>query len=571
MQQPVLAEWTTAPGDNAKHRKARGAFFTPPAVADTIVRWAVRTPGDRVLEPSCGEAVFLRAAGRRLRELTGGPVPPGLLHGVELHADTVHRADEVLAGAGLPATIRRGDFLEVPARPEHDVVVGNPPFIRYQGFTGDARLAGQRAAAAQGVKLTGLASSWAPFVVHAAGLLRPGGRLGMVLPGELLNRNYAGAVRQFLLQRFARVTVVLFERRIFPEVSEEVVLLLAEGQGGCDGLRVHHVGALEEVAALLAVGDGDATWSPPAEQAPWTAAHLPPGVLDTYAALSAGGAFAPLQTWGAPRLGIVTGSNRFFMLTALEVADRGLGDDDVVPVSPPGSRHLRSLSFSARDWAGMGESGAAVYLFRPAATDEPSLSAGARRLIREGRDAGVADAYKCRVRRPWWRVPDQAPPDAFVTYMNHDAVQLASNDAGVRCVNSVHGLRFDPDLGPARALLPLSAMNSVSRLSGELVGRSFGGGMLQLLPREAARLLVPGPELLRRCADDLRGIEPGVRSALRRGEVDAAVEAVDEVVLGRDRLGTGPQVGALRAAHAALRGRRMSRSGGAAGYGTSSL
>jgi hypothetical protein len=43
-------------------QKARGAFFTPPAIAEFLSRWAVRAPDARVLDPTCGEAVFLLAA-----------------------------------------------------------------------------------------------------------------------------------------------------------------------------------------------------------------------------------------------------------------------------------------------------------------------------------------------------------------------------------------------------------------------------------------------------------------------------------------------------------------------------
>jgi adenine-specific DNA-methyltransferase len=43
-------------------RKARGAFFTPPAIANFLAAWAVRDdPSAQVLDPSCGESVFLLA------------------------------------------------------------------------------------------------------------------------------------------------------------------------------------------------------------------------------------------------------------------------------------------------------------------------------------------------------------------------------------------------------------------------------------------------------------------------------------------------------------------------------
>lgn len=64
-----------ASDDAADLRKARGAFFTPPAIASFIVDWAVREPTDRVLEPSAGEAEFLVHAVRRMSSL----VPTGSL------------------------------------------------------------------------------------------------------------------------------------------------------------------------------------------------------------------------------------------------------------------------------------------------------------------------------------------------------------------------------------------------------------------------------------------------------------------------------------------------------------
>lgn len=54
--------------------------------------------------------------------------------------------------------------------------------------------------------------------VHSALFLKPGGRLGLVLPAELLSVNYAAQVREFLMRRFARVRLVLFTERVFPGV-----------------------------------------------------------------------------------------------------------------------------------------------------------------------------------------------------------------------------------------------------------------------------------------------------------------------------------------------------------------
>jgi tRNA G10 N-methylase Trm11 len=184
--------------DTPQLRKARGAFFTPPEISRYVAEWSVRKAADRVLEPSCGEAGFLVEAGRKLESLG---VPPLLLGdqlcGVEIHEASAGEAAAVLKAAGLHANIHIGDFFEHRPAELFDALIGNPPYVRYQQHVGDARAKSLEAALAQGVRLSGLASSWAAFVVHAASFLKPDGRLGLVLPAELLTVKYAAEVRRY--------------------------------------------------------------------------------------------------------------------------------------------------------------------------------------------------------------------------------------------------------------------------------------------------------------------------------------------------------------------------------------
>ncbi|MBA3744809.1 N-6 DNA methylase, partial [Sporichthya sp.] len=473
--------------DSAALRKARGAFFTPAALCNYVVEWAVRCGTDRVLEPSCGEAAFLLPAADRLRAL-GAHAPD--LHGHELHRSSAEAALAALTGAGHDARISVGDFLATPAEARFDAVIGNPPYVRYQDFDGPARAVGRRAALSAGVSLTRLASSWAAFTVHAAAFLRPGGRLGLVLPAELLSVNYAADVRSFLMRRFGRVRLVLFTERVFPGVMAEVVLLLAEGEGPASHCELLQVQDLEE---LTAATGAESTWAPPASAGKWTAALLPGGVRDLYAGLTADPAFGTLHDWGETTLGAVTGNNRWFALSPQRVAELGLSSGDVVPLSPPGSRHLREPAFTATAWRALGDAGARTWLFRPAETP----SAAAADYIRAGERDGVPGAYKCRVRRPWWRVPLVPPADLLLTYMNADRPHLTGNRARVHHLNSVHGVYLRPGLRRVGAdLLPLAALNTVTLIGAETVGRAYGGGLLKLEPREADVLPVPSATLL---------------------------------------------------------------------------
>lgn len=535
--------------DAPELRKARGAFFTPPEVCEFIAAWALRSADDTVLEPSAGEAAFMVAAATRLAAL--GATNPAL-DGYELHYESATRAMSLLRDAGFPsADIKVGDFLRAPSSPSYSAVMGNPPYIRYQGFTGEAREAGRLAAQAQGVELTGLASSWAPFVVHAASFLQPLGRLALVLPAELLSSNYAASVREFLLRRFGSVRVILFDKHVFPGVQTEALLLLAEGAGGTNEVaftRVHRAADLGSAQPALVL-------HPATPSARWTTALVDADALDTVALLTGAGSIAPLETWGRVNLGAVTGNNRYFTMSPAEAKARRLQPEELVPISPPGSSHLRALSLTRGQWTQLGEAGERTLLFRPGANP----SRAALRFIKEGERDGVHEAYKCRVRAPWWRVPVGPPPDLFFTYMNSETTQLCANPLRLLHLNSLHGLYMTPALRRLAPALALASLNSATMLSAEVVGRSYGGGILKMEPREAARLAVPSPQALAPLAPLLSSAVPRVRAMLRRGDLPAAVSEVDELVLVKG-LGLDPErVHELRRSRSLLATRRRTR------------
>ncbi|HZY77471.1 MAG TPA: N-6 DNA methylase [Jatrophihabitantaceae bacterium] len=538
------------PGDTDALRKARGAFFTPAPIARFVAEWAIRSAADAVLEPSCGEAVFLHEAGRGGRHR-------GPLIGIELHAESAAEAQRTLRAEEIAAEIRSGDFFLTEPSGDFDAVIGNPPYVRYQDFAGDSRARSRAAALRAGVSLTGLASSWAAFTVHSALFLKPGGRLGLVLPAELLTVNYATDVRRFLMQHFRSVGLVMFVERVFPGVLEEVVLLLADGfdpsgQNGTDHCDVYQVQNADDLSSSPVANK----WRPASRSAKWTASLLAADAAGVFAEITSDDRFGLLQDWGETTLGMVTGNNGYFALSPERADELALSADDLVPLSPPGSRHLRGLAFTTAARHALGEQGSATWLFRPTARP----SAAAQRYIDEGEARGVHLAYKCRVRTPWWRVPYLKPADLLLTYMNADAPRLVTNRARAHHLNSVHGVYLRPELRRAGAdLLPLACLNSATLVGAETVGRAYGGGMLKLEPREADALPVPGPAFLAAHREAISALRPAVVRALSRGRLADAVAVVDEVLL-VDALGLDAAgLHAIRDARSLLAARRTAR------------
>jgi len=144
--------------------------------------------------------------------------------------------------------------------------------------------------------------------------------------------------------------------------------------------------------------------------------------------------------------------------------------------------------------------------------------------------------------------------------MNADVPRVAANAARALHLNSVHGIYLDEsckELGIE--MLPLVSLNSVTLLHGEVVGRSYGGGVLKIEPREADRWAFPSPALVRRRLRQLRAVRDVVAQSLSNGDVAGASRAVDQALFGRTRLVSKDDLEAVRKAHRALQLRRATR------------
>jgi hypothetical protein len=507
-----------------------------------------------VLDPSFGGLVFMHASRARLSGLGASKASAARqIFGVDVDSAASERAasDEWL---NLRAAnfLNRDFFSVAPSEmPPMDAVVGNPPYIRYQSFKGSAARARELSLAA-GVKLSRLASSWAPFVVHATSFLATGGRLAQVLPAELLHAQYAKPVIEYLCREFAQITVVAFDERVFPGALEDIVLLFADGRGasGVGELRVISCSTVADLAESLEAGDGRLLSGESVDDhRDLLGQLLPPDSLALYRRLKHHDDVERLGHLASVDIGIVTGANKFFLLGEREADEL---DDRLLQPAIGKAVQLAGARFSSQDHEALLAAGRPGLMFTASREWSKGVLRTAAGHISRGEEKGFHERYKCRIRDPWWELPlpNDGPPDLLLTYCSNEHPRMALNEASVISTNTLHGVRLtDPELAPR---LAAGFYNSLTLLSAEIVGRSYGGGVLKLEPTEAEALLIPP------LAPSLGACLPQVDEAIRSRDSELALDLVDELTLKPLGL-TGPEIDDLRRARAQLRERRRSR------------
>ena len=505
-------------------QKTFGAFYTDERVAHSIVKWAIRRPGDLVLDPSCGEGVFLASATEQLRSM-GSRKPQ--VWGIDLDHGAIQTTSARVSGPKLIHT----DFFSVEpgSIPFFNAVIGNPPFIRYQTFNGEKRSSALARAREAGVNIGQLSSSWAPFLVHATSFLMKGGRLGMVVPVELGHAQYAREVLQFLLRKFGRIQVRTFRKKLFPDLSEDTNLLFCEDFGTpCSWFSVVILKSIDEEDSEKLIEQPVDIEALRNGKVRLNRYLLGPKVRHLYEDLSQQPGVARLGTAADVGIGYVTGCNDFFHLSLQECRHWRIPAGYLRP-AVLSLAEIEGVVLRKMDWTKLARRGKKCYLLAIPPVVEDKLPQCLQAYLREGETLGVPGRFKCRVREPWFSVPHVRVADAFLSYMSGEGPRLVSNRADLVAPNTLHLLRTDKGWKPE--VLIGGWHSSLTKLSCEIEGHALGGGLLKLEPSEAENVLIALPY-----PSEAPGLVQELDKLIRERDRQAANELADRRVL-RRRLG----------------------------------
>ncbi|MGC9014801.1 MAG: N-6 DNA methylase, partial [Thermoproteota archaeon] len=249
-----------------EERHRLGQFYTPPPIAELIVKWAVRSPEDKVLDPAVGSGTFLIKAYQRLKELNKEVSHEKILkqlYALDINPFPAHLTAMNLAmrnvrhpTSEMNVIVRdffqlmyeqkyfvaysiktpRGERQRQISIPKFDALVANPPYTRWTEIPNTTReLIGKTigellkkynltARVSQGIE----PGIYMHFIMWGLNFLKEGGRLGMIISDSWLQTDYGVDFGKFLLDHFKINALIDISSRVFPVPLIGACIILLE-------------------------------------------------------------------------------------------------------------------------------------------------------------------------------------------------------------------------------------------------------------------------------------------------------------------------------------------------------
>jgi adenine-specific DNA-methyltransferase len=465
----------------ASVEKLRGGFYTPEPIAAFILRWGIHSNDLDILEPSCGDGVFLE-------QLRKGKLKYKSITAVEL--------DEIEAKKAVQINLPRKEMIIADfhsycnnTHKRFDLIIGNPPYIRYQFFNRQQQMEAQNIFARAGLIYSKLTNAWVSFVVGSSLLLKDkGGKIGFVLPAEILQVSFAQQLRHFIARFFNKINIISFQKLLFPNIQQEVVLLLCE-KNDTKNHRIEHI-ELRDSGELKTL-DVARLKSPKKKidfkSNKWTFYFLEQEEINFLENVAKDRDISALGKYARVEVGITTGANDFFTVPLATVEEYDLQDYAKPMVGR--SVQVNSVIFTAEDWEKNRLAEARAHLLVFPDRKKLNRTNGAVKYIGYGESIGVHKGYKTGLREDWFVVPSLKISNVLFIRRNNLYPRLIINQAEAYTTDTMHRVFIHP--GTDVNALVASYYNSLSLAFTEVSGRSHGGGVLELMPNEAERVLLP--------------------------------------------------------------------------------
>ncbi len=466
-------------------QKLRGGYYTPQNLCDFISSFVIDNKCKEILEPSFGDGNFLRSALREKKNI--------ILNGIEINKDEFKKYKNTNK---FKHNLVNEDFLEwylSNNNRKYDGIIGNPPFVRYQYLDDHSQLNSKKIFKKFNLSFTMHTNLWVPFFIASIDLLKPGGKLGMIIPNEILYLPHAKSLRSFLKLKMSKIIILDCNELLFENTLQGTSVIFATKKRddkeksfisinrlNKDDLDKKNIYKILKDSAFKEIGN----------EGKWMLYLLNEEEIKTLNYLKNNKEIKTFNDIASADVGIVTGANKFFLINK-EVADKYRLEKYTYPMFGK-SNHCKGIIYDNKQHNKNIKKNNPSFFLR--IKKDTKINLPLKKYLQIGEKEKLQKRYKCRIRKPWYSVPSVYSTSLALLKRCHKFPRLIFNKAKAYTTDTAYRIKsFDIN----EEKLSFCFINSLTALTAELEGRHYAGGVLELTPSEIEKLLVPLPKKLR--------------------------------------------------------------------------
>jgi adenine-specific DNA-methyltransferase len=447
--------------------------YTPPQLADAMVRAVEPNRNDYWLDPCIGPGAFiapLRQLGFRKNRIVG------------IDIDTSVGSED-----GGATTIRGVDFFQWCAgtKQRFTKIVANPPYVAIRKLHPTLQQSLRDFGRGEDASFALRSNYWCAFLAASLRVLEQDGSLSFVLPAAWEYALYAERVRQYVLGNFQSVHVHRCLQPLFSNVREGCVVLVALGHKKKPTRTVSVDYATSESLIVSLARKSESGVAQLYQRVPSTAE-------------SSSVAFSEIYSLG---IGCVTGDARYFLLTEADRIRHNLPLEAVRPVLSK-ARHLATAQITKAHWMRLLDANERVWLFNasPRCLKRKAVQA----YLEYGKKVCDLNAYKLKHRDPWYEVRDIRNATGFLSGMTRLGPWISFRSMrNLAATNTLYVLAAKSKMSvDENAAWGLSLLSTPSRRQFMELVRRYPDGLAKLEPHDLNSFQLTPPRFIAGAAEN---------------------------------------------------------------------
>lgn len=456
--------------------KLRGGFYTPKKICDFITKFILANRPKNILEPSFGDGNFIYSILEKTNQCK--------ITGIEIDKKEFLKVKKT-----SNIKLLNQNFLNwyIGETKKFDAIIGNPPFVRYQYLEKNDQKLIERIFKNFNLKHTMHTNLWVPFVIASIDLLKPGGLLGMVIPNEILNLPHAESLRKFMKSKLDKLIILDSNKLMFEKILQGTSIIFARKKKDDKKeslISIKRFNDLKFLSSCPLKIWNSASFNILSNENKWMKFLLSQKEIKTLDKITNNKFFFKFKDIATADVGIVTGANDFFLFN--EVTKKNYNLHKYSKPIFGRSSHCKGIIYDKKNHELNKKKNLPINFLN--LSRNIKINKGLRKYLQLGENQNLHKRYKCRIRKPWFVVPSVYSSKLGLLKRCHYFPRLIHNSFNAYTTDTAYRIKSksSDDIS-----LSYFFINSVTALTAELEGRSYGGGVLELTPSEIERLIMP--------------------------------------------------------------------------------